>query len=99
MSGADFLKFKRIDLEDFIRYAKHMVDNTKWLMTNYESAYTPEQIKNLHGTIAYWEKEKDYAEQELAQMGGAENEKPILTGRSKRSESPQLERISCTTVL
>ena len=85
MSGAEFLKFRRIELEDFIRYAKTVVRNYQWSLETYE--YEPIQREAMEKDIEFWEKEVQYAQRDLAEMGGAENEESIVT--EPRSESPQ----------
>lgn len=94
--GKRFLRFRRLELMEFISYSTTMVRAWKRGLETY--VYTPEQEARVREQISDYEIEIASAERDLAEMGGAENEEVFLT-EPKRSESPQLERISCTTVL
>lgn len=94
--GEQFLRLRRLELQEFIAFSKVLIANWQRSVELYD--YTKEHKDEALRSIAWYEREIFSAQQDLEQMKGAENEEPFLTDRTQ-SESPQMQEIDCTTVL
>jgi len=97
--GQRYLLLLRREYQTLIRIAEVNVANARYSLDTY--VHDDDSIRRMEQMIREEEADIVYFREKLAEMGGAENEEPILTESQLGSESPndKMERITCTTVL
>jgi hypothetical protein len=99
-AGERFIRLRRLDFEKLITDSLADIARTEHLLRVYPSSYTPEQMARMLRTNGKILLDIEYYQEELRQLGGAENGESISTESQKDSESPNpgFTGITCTTV-
>lgn len=92
--GQRYLRYRRLELQEFLRYARSVVANYRHSLETYK--YAEDEKERVQRALAEYESEIRYTEKELAEMGGAENEDTEILTETTVPESPQLStKLGC----